>query len=190
MGRHSSDSQIPFYRSFLKWLTPWLLVAVVAVAAVWVGVGALGEGPLETTSPANDSEPSPSPEPVESETPTPEPEVSVEPTPTPTPEPEPEGTPEIAAPSGRGITMQVLNGTGVEEANDRVAGRLEKLGYQIVNLEGATSAYSATTVFWSYPDAKKPAMRLAEYFGWEAGPKPENLSSTVDLHIVVGADEA
>ena len=188
MGRHSSDSQISFYRSFLKWAAPWLLVAIVAVAAVWVGVGALGDGPLETASPANDAEPSPTPDASIEPTPTPEPEVSVEPTPT--PEPEPDETPEMAAPSGAGVTMQVLNGTGVEEANDRVAARLEKLGYQIVNLEGATTAYSATTVFWSYPDARKPAMKLAEYFGWEAAPKPDNLSSTVDLHIVVGADEA
>ena len=190
MGRHSSESQVPFYRSLAKWLAPWLIVASLAVAGVWVGVGALGDGPLETPSPVNDTESSDPPDPVVTESPSPEPEVSVEPTPTVKPEPEPEETPKVAAPRGNGLTTQVLNGTGVEEANDRVAARLEKLGYEIVNLEGASTAYSATTVFWSYPQAKKPAVRLATYFGWEAAPKPSNLSSTVALHIVVGADEA
>jgi hypothetical protein len=188
MGRHSSESQLPFYRSFAKWLVPWLVVAAIAGAGVWVGVGALGDGPLETTSPANDIEPSESPSAVASETPTPEPEVTIEPTPT--QEPEPEDTPEPRAPNGHGLAVQVLNGTGVEEANDRVAADLEALGYEIVNLEGASKAYSATTVYWSYPEARKAAMKLADYYEWEAAPKPDNLSTTVALHIIVGADEA
>ena len=188
MGRHSSESQIPFYRSFAKWLVPWLVIALIAGVAVWLGVGALGKGPLETPSPAADSSPSESPSTEASITPTPTPEV--EPTPTPTPKPKPEETPETSAPKGNGLTVQVLNGTGVEEANDRVADELEALGYVIVNLEGASKAYSSTTVYWSYEKARKPAQRLATHFGWEVGPKPDNLSSTVALHIIVGADEA
>jgi len=188
MGRHSSDSQLPFYRSFARWLIPWLAVALIAGISVWVGVGALGSGPLETPSPASDAQPTddPSPQP----TVTPEAEPTIEPTPTEEPEEEPKEPKAKGPPKGRGLTVQVLNGTGVEEANDRIAAELEELGYEIINLEGASKAYAATTVYWSYEEARKPALRLAEHYGWEAGPKPENLSSTVALHIIVGADEA
>jgi hypothetical protein len=188
MGRHSSESQAPFYRSFAKWLVPWLVAALIVGIGVWMGVGALGSGPLESQSPASDNEPTESPSVEETPSPTPEPEPTPEPTPE--PEPEPDETPKATAPNGKGLTVQVLNGTGVAEANDRVAGELEKLGYEIVNLEGASKGYSSTTVYWSYPKARKPAVRLAAHFGWEVGPKPENLSSTVALHIIVGADEA
>jgi hypothetical protein len=188
MGRHSSEAQAPFYRSFAKWLVPWLVVAMIVGVGVWMGVGALGSGPLETQSPASDNEPTDEPSMAETTSPTPNP--SPTPDPTPTEEPEEDQPDRAAAPSGKGLTVQVLNGTGVEEANDRVADELEKLGYEIVNLEGASKAYPATTVYWSYPEARKPAQRLAAHFGWEAGPKPENLSTTVALHIIVGADEA
>lgn len=188
MGRHSSESQAAFYRSFAKWLVPWLVVAVIAGVGVWLGVGVLGGDPLETQSPASDRQPTASPSADETPSPTPEPEPTPEPTPT--VEPQPKKTPKATAPSGKGLTVQVLNGTGVEEANDRVAAELEKLGYEIVNLEGASKAYSSTTVYWSYPEARKPAQRLAAHFGWDAGPKPENLSTTVALHVIVGADEA
>jgi hypothetical protein len=191
MGRHSSESQASFYRSFAKWLVPWLAVALLVGIGVWVGVGALGSGPLETQSPASDSEPTESPPPDETPSPTPEPELTPEPSPSVEPEPdETPKTPKPTAPKGNGLTVQVLNGTGVEEANDRIADELETLGYEIINLEGASKAYSSTTVYWSYPEARKAARRLATYYGWEAGPKPENLSTTVALHIIVGADEA
>jgi hypothetical protein len=188
MGRHSSDSQASFYRSFVKWLLPWLGVAVVVGIAVWVGVGALGQGSLDTPPPSTQAKAEASPSPDES--PSPEPVVEDTPEPTPVEEPEVEETPEVAAPNGRGLAIQVLNGTGVASANDRVAHRLERMGYQIVNLEGASKGYSATTVYWSYDKARKQAIRLADFFGWEAGPKPDNLSTTVALHIIVGADEA
>jgi hypothetical protein len=188
MGRHSSESQVSFYRSFVRWLLPWLTVAVVVGIGVWFGVGALGRGPLETPSPASRSEPTASPSAELSPSAEPSPVESIEPTPT--PEPEPEETAEATAPNGKGLAVQVLNGTGVEEANDRVADRLQGMGYEIVNLEGASKGYSSTTVYWSYPEARKPAIRLADFFGWKAGPKPDNLSTTVALHIIVGADEA
>lgn len=190
MGRHSSESQAAFYRSFAKWLVPWLVIATIVGVGVWMGVGFLGTGPLETQSPASDTQSTESPSGVETTSPTPEPTPTPTPDPTPTVEPEPEQTPKATAPRGNGLTVQVLNGTGVEEANDRVAAELEKLGYEIINLEGASKAYSSTMVYWSYPEARKPARRLAAHFGWDAGPKPENLSATVALHVVVGADEA
>jgi hypothetical protein len=45
-------------------------------------------------------------------------------------------------------------------------------------------------VFWSFPSAREAAERLAARFGWLAQEKPSNLSSQVDIHVVVGSDEA
>ena len=184
MGRHSSPEQGAFYRSIVSWLLPWLMIAAVVLVAVVVAVDAVG-GDVETPPVARATE---EPE----ETPTPEVTPTEEPTPEETPEPKKtrERKDEEVALITEDVTVQVLNATGVADADDRMAQRLGVLGYEVVAIEGSSKQYSATTVFWSFPEARAAAEALAERFGWVADMKPDNLSSTVDLHIVVGADEA
>lgn len=186
MGRHSSPEQGPFYRSFVGWLLPWFMIAAVVLIAVVVAVDAVGGDDLDTPPVAQNTESD-----VE-ESPTPQPTPTPEATPTVTPKPKktPKQDDEQVALITEDITVQVLNGTGSTDADDRMAERLGELGYEVVAIEGSSKQYSETTVFWSFPDAREAAEALAERFGWIAQPKPANLSSTVDLHVVVGADEA
>ncbi len=182
MGRHSSPSQGHFYRSVAAWLLPWLALAGVLGVVVWLGVRSLGQDELETAPPASSSP------------------ATVRERARPSPAP---AVPRAKSAAGdklrasrrpklitAGVSVQVLNGTVVTDANDRLAQRLEDLGYEVVNLDGANRAFAETVVFWSSPSARRAARALAAHFGWAHGPKPDNLSSSVDLHVVVGADEA
>lgn len=166
-----------------------MIVAVVLVA-VWIAIDAVGGDQLTAGTPPGQSQT----QAAETEEPSPRAEAS------PTESEEPKGN----KPKKRqkreeepddglitdGITVQVLNGTGAASADDRMADRLSGLGYEVVAIDGSSRQYARTTVFWSYPEARDAAERLAERFGWLAELKPDNLSSTVDLHVVVGADEA
>lgn len=184
MGRHSAGRQGPFYRSLLGWALPWLLIAAFVGVAVWFLVGSLGGD--DASSPTADETPSPvdSPTPEASET-------LVLASPTPSPTPKPTRTKDAARKPliTEGINVQVLNSTSDSTVDDAIAERLTDLGFRIENLERASRAYERTTVFWSYPEAREAAERLAARFDWVAEPKPENLSETVALHVVVGTDE-
>ncbi len=190
-GRHSSPDQVHFYKSVVAWFLPWVLIAVVVGTAVWIAVeavnGARSSSPASanaTATPEPTAEPEPTPEPE-----TPEPDASAAPSAEPTPEATPEPKEETEPLITEGITVQVLNATESAEADDRMADKLSKLGFTVVAVESASSRYSATTVFWSSDSSKEAAQRLAAKFDWVAEAKPENLSTTVSLHVVVGADE-
>lgn len=168
-------------------MLPWLLFAAVVGIAVWFLVGNLG-GDEPTVPVAQETEkqsPTPTPEASESlvvASPTETPETSPQPKPSQTDGAEEELIVE-------GINIQILNSTSDTSADDAVADRLSALGFRIENLESASRTYPRTTVFWSYPEAREAAERLAARFGWVAEPKPANLSDTVALHVVVGNDE-
>ena len=184
MGRHSSPDQVPFYRSVASWSLPWVMFAGVIGVVVWIGVDAVSKDDAEVPPPATVAQESPTPES------SPEPEET-EPVGTPKPErtrePEPEEPPTV---DGSGTTVQVLNGTNSSQADDRMANRLVRLDFTVVALESASRQYSETTVFWSFAGSRDIATALAERFGWVAQEKPANLSSSVDIHVVVGSDEA
>lgn len=170
-------------------MLPWLLIAALVGIAVWFLVSTLG-GDDPTVPVAQETEspsPTPSPEPSESlvlasPTETPTPKTSPKPQPSKTKEPNEELIVE-------GINIQILNSTSDTSVDDALADRLSALGFRIENLESASRAYPRTTVFWSYPEAQEAAERLAARFDWLAEPKPDNLSPTVALHVVVGTDE-
>lgn len=187
MGRHSSPEQAPFYRSIIGWLLPWLMIAAAVFVAVWIAIDAVSQDDLKTPVASRSTPPrteSAEPEPTEAEpSQTPEPQETKEPKPDKTDKPSDDL---ITA----GVTVQVLNGTAATDADDRMADRLSTLGYDVISVEGSSKQYPLTTVFWSFPESQEAAERLAARFGWEVGPKPENLSTTVDLHVVVGTDEA
>jgi len=185
VGRHSSPRQWRYYLSILRYALPWILVTVVGISAVWAGVGALGDDELDPSkgptvskaeAPKSRSEPTAEATPVE-------PEESPE---EPKEEPEEEEVPLITD----GITVQVLNGTNVSGADQTMADRLEELGYQVINVVPASITYEETTVLWSYAESEEAAARLAERYGWQVKPKPDNLSTQVALHVVVGTDES
>jgi LytR cell envelope-related transcriptional attenuator len=211
MGRHSSDRQLRFYRSVAGWFLPWALVAAVAVTAMWIAVDAIGQEDLDARPPAGAAggrDPSPSSSPTPSSSPSP----SATPSARSTPSPGGGGGDNAGPRAGNGenggngddggqasdrrpplitdgVSVQVLNGTSSAAAADRMAARLQDLGFAIEVVAGATP-YDQTAVFWSADSAAPAARRLASRFGWIAGPKPANLSADVDLHVVVGADEA
>ena len=185
-GRHSSPEQGPFYRSIVAWALPWLVMAAFVIVAVYIAVDVVGKDdekiPVAAPSASREPQEEPSDEPVD----TPEPEASrSEPTPQRTPKAE-----ESKELITEDITIQVLNGTAATDADDRMASRLTDLGFEVVAVQGSSKHYPSTTVFWSFPGAREAAERLADRFGWVAAERPSNLSSQVDLHVVVGSDEA
>ena len=182
MGRHSSPNQGPYYRSLAGWVTVWLIIASATGIAVWIAVNAIGapEDTAPTASPARATS---------DET------ATTSSTPEEEPEPEsPSATEDDSNEAVRlvteGVTVQVLNGTLQPDAVDSVIAQLEGDGFSILSIEESSRVYSETTVFWSYPDAERAAVALAEHYGWLAEPKPANLSDDVTVHVVVGADEA
>lgn len=191
MGKHSAPHQAPFYRSIVVWLLPWLLIAAVVVVAVWIAIDAVGRDDEKLVPAAPNTrtpviEPTETPEQTPVETPEPVETKRAEPKRTKKPKPD---RPEEQELITEDITVQVLNATADPGADDRMADRLSSLGYEVVSIQGSSKEYSATTVFWSFPEAQEAAERLAARFGWRSGPKPSNLSSTADLHVVVGTDE-
>jgi LytR cell envelope-related transcriptional attenuator len=175
----------------MAWVLPWTIVAAVVGAGVWLGVSALGNEVAPRPSAGVQARSPSSPSPVPSATisasgsgAVPSAGVASSRTETPAPatrEPRPLIT--------RGITVQVLNATGVTDAGQRMADRLARLGFKIVAVQTAFGLYSSTTVYWSSEATKEAAQRLAEHFGWMSGAKPDNLSSAVSVHVVVGTDE-
>lgn len=189
-GRHSSPDQLHFYKSVVAWFLPWVLIAVVVGTAVWIAVEAVS-GATEGSSPVAAGTATAEPTAEPDETPPPEtPEAEETPKPSSEPVETPKPTAEPKEPLiTEGVTVQVLNATDSAEADDDMADKLSKLGFTVVAVESASSRYDATTVFWSTDETKDAAQRLADRFGWVAEAKPENLSTTVSIHVVVGADE-
>jgi hypothetical protein len=190
MGRHSTHQQSDFMKSAFMWFLPWLLAAVVGIGAVWIAIDAAFGGATESPPDqqpdravgAAESSPSANPSPVET--------PAAEGTPTPAEDGEPKKEKrkkKDAGLIGEGVPIQILNGTSLQDADDRVAADLEPLGFEIVAMN-PWHATPVTVVYWSTPEDEKTATLLAEEFGWTAQPKPEELSTEVSLHIVVGAD--
>lgn len=194
MGRRSSAQQWPFYRSVIGWFLPWAMMALVAGGAVFFVVDALGPETTRRPVRALGATSSPTPEETPTDaapaTPSPTPTLAQRPSPRPSSSPQPKKTRSAPELLTEGVTVQVLNGTGAPAADDDMADRLARLGFEVIAIDGSSKEYPQTTVFWSLPEAQEAAERLARRFGWLAAAKPENLSTTVDLHVVVGLDEA
>ncbi len=89
------------------------------------------------------------------------------------------------------ISIQVLDAVLDDngKAAKAVAGALSDAGYKVVVVNKAIKVYEKTTVFYvgDHADAGKA---VADRFRFTVvEPKPDNLSSSVDLHIVVGRDQ-
>jgi hypothetical protein len=186
MGRHSSPEQWPFYRSVAGWFLPWVMVAGVVGVALWVAIASLGGD--DGVSPALSRERSPSPR-TETVAPVTPPTETVKPKKEKPPKVEETEPPEEELITD-GISVQVLNASGVPGAEEPITTELTELGFEIVTVVDASRIYEETTVFWSTNESRPAAEALASRFEWIAESKPANLSADVSVHVVVGQDEA
>jgi len=178
-------------------------LAVVGISVVlFAGLGGVLGGddapsdPDVAASPEDGSEDTPAAE-AEDDAPAPE-ETGGEATPDDEPEPEPEPsddpspTPFEPTIDPATVTVQVLDGDGAEgrAETEAVAGRLSEAGYNVVVINDAARTYEQTTVFWT-DGFEEQGREMAQLFGFpEVTQKLENLSDTVQVHLVVGADQA
>ena len=187
MGRHSIGDQTSFYRSAAVWFVPWTVGGVVAIAALWIAVDALGnEGaPAPRSDTKKEQEKDPAPAATES-SPTPSPDDSPSPSPEESRSPKRDKKPPELVTAG--VSLQVLNGSASDEIDDAIADQLEVLGFDVV----AVNPYGPTKtsiVYWSSPEAQEAGEALADRLGWESAFKPSELSGEVDLHVYIGEDE-
>lgn len=106
-----------------------------------------------------------------------------------TPSPSTSSTGESLAPAS--ISIQVLDAVRDDDgaAAEKVADRLREAGYDVVVINAAAVTYEKTTVFWSGENSIA-ANQVASAFGFtEVSAKPDNLSASVMLHVVVGRDQ-
>lgn len=97
---------------------------------------------------------------------------------------EPTATP----PQGEGISVQLLDGVGDQELVDAVTAVLEGMGYDIVAMSRSSRGYEETTIFYSdgFASAGRALRRADDRFG--VVEPNTRLSTSVNLHVVIGAD--
>lgn len=115
-------------------------------------------------------------------------------TPSPSDEPDPEPTDEPATVDPSSVSIQVLDAIGEDDgaAARAVADELREAGYDVVVVNRAGREYDVTTVFWS-SGQEVGGQQVAAAIGAgqaEATPDEVQLSDSVDVHVVVGADRA
>lgn len=103
---------------------------------------------------------------------------------------EPEPTPDPPTASNPGeISVQVLDGFGTDggAAADAVDEQLQDAGYDVVARNPAL-AYEVTTVLWTDGSEAEARQVAAEIGAAEVREQPGNLSTAVNVHVVIGAD--
>jgi hypothetical protein len=152
---------------------------VILVAAVVVGVLMIGQAFGSGSSPT-----------LHAATPSP----SASPSPSPSPSPSESTKPPLThATAVKGVTVQVLNGSGVDGLGATVAASLKKKGYTVCDtcVETAGAQTSKTTIYYA-----QGAKDLAEYMKEHSFPsalvKPaKNLfEKPVKLTVLVGSDQS
>jgi cytoskeletal protein RodZ len=142
--------------------------------------------------PATEDEPEPTPSPEEADgSAADEPEDEAAPEEVdeePAPEEEAEEPDAPAIPPGD-ISIQVLDGykTDGGTAARGVAASLRDQGYRVV-AENQALSYERTAVLWTEGNEAAARQVAAEIGAAEVREQPGNLSSAVDVHVVVGAD--
>lgn len=192
-GKHTPHGDRSFAVSVLVHLAAGVALVAAVAGAFW-GIGQVRgpeDGPViigapDDESPTPDGASSPPPEtaPVETPPPAPDPaetdepdEVEAEPTPT-----------DTIAPGD--VSVQVLDATG--DGGERMRAAVEVLrgdGWRIVATNRASRYYERSTVFYS-PGHEEAARALAERYPQFriVKEKPESLTSSVAVHVVIGGD--
>lgn len=197
-GRHAIPGDHSFAASLLRNLAGAVALVALVATTFW-GIGRFqptselgdpgdGEGPaLERPAVAHalpSEEESEYSSPALLSTLTPTPTVS----PSGTSSPSPSSSPTVAIAPSR-ITVQVLDAArdGGGRAR-RAASRLRTDGYKVVATNEASRVYPRTEVMYS-PGKEAAARQIAAAYGLSGvRPKPSNLTSAVDVHLVIGRD--
>jgi LytR cell envelope-related transcriptional attenuator len=177
-----------FLLSFVLWAVPWVVVACLVGFGVWAAVKTVGGNEVAVESPSPRRSPSPKRSPTPPD-PTPVPDATVDDESALTAE-QPDRKTDGAGLHPRGVTVQVINGTGgIEGAAEAMADRLARLGYTI---EAFTTGLAAnqSVVYFSNQESSKEAVALASYLGFVAEPAPPDLTPEIDLHVVVASADA
>jgi hypothetical protein len=118
----------------------------------------------------------------------PEPAATEEPEPEPSPEPTEDQPAAAGIPPGD-ISIQVLDGykTDGGTAARGIAASLRDDGYRVI-AENQALSYDRTTVLWTEGNEAAARQVAAAIGAAEVREQPGNLSSAVDVHVVVGAD--
>ena len=103
-------------------------------------------------------------------------------------EEEPDPAPSAAIDPGE-ISVQVLDGFRADggAAADAVSEQLQEAGYDVVARNPAI-AYEVTTVLWTDGFEAEARQVAAEIDAAEVREQPGNLSTGVNVHVVIGAD--
>jgi hypothetical protein len=91
--------------------------------------------------------------------------------------------------SAQGVTVQILNGTGELRVARDFKPRVRAAGYRIVNTANAVGDFPVSTVYYTdgnRDDALSFRRRFPAFS--KLAPAPANLSSQVELHVIIGAN--
>jgi hypothetical protein len=209
MAKHTPAEDNSFALSLAKHGAAAVALVVVVAAAFW-GVGRMGEDTAEPAAAGQETGETPTPDAGGASTP------PAEDTPTPSVSDTPASTPSTAGPSvsatptaseatatetpsseqtndgldPASISVQVLDavrddaGVGAQGWADQ----LEADGYDVIVINTASVTYARTTVFYT-PGNEAAARQIAAQYGFtEVDLRPDNLSDSVDIHLVVGQD--
>jgi hypothetical protein len=189
VGRHAHPDRGYFARSVAVAVTRALFAVGLAVgftlalARVPFPVGSQASGGPAVIAPAPTATPRDLPD---EEEPTPLDTVSIRPDASASTAPSSAPSPELQPASE--TTVQVLDGVNDPERLDDVVATLRALGYEVVATNPAARNYDVTTVLYSQGhEAEAEALRTRDPRFAELAVN-ENLSETVDVHVVVGRD--
>jgi hypothetical protein len=199
-AQHTPPGDRSFVTSVVKHLAGAVALVLVVSAAFWAvgqvrtddgsptitaqpgdGTETVTDEPTSTADPANETSPSPAGEDTETEPASPT-ETDTETTSEPPAEPIDPAT----------ISVQVLDAVVDDdgEAASGVASSLRADGYRVVAENQAVRQYEQTTVFYTSGN-EDAARQIAAAYGFEVvQEQPGNLSEDVDVHVVVGLDDA
>ncbi|MGH3442908.1 MAG: LytR C-terminal domain-containing protein [Nitriliruptorales bacterium] len=188
-ARHTPPGDRSFARSVSAHLAAGVALIAVVAGAFW-GLGRIGQeptGPIVAASPTEGDAPATteptSPNPQATAPATPEPG-----SPTPTEASSPTESPTGGEVDPASVSMQVLDATEAGTAAGGFADRARSDGYRVVAVNRAVRVYERTTVFWS-PGHEEAARHVAAQYGFAVvEEKPNNLTSSVNVHVVIGED--
>lgn len=199
-GKHTPAGDRSFAVSVVVHLAAGVALVAAVAGAFW-GIGQVRgpeDGPVIVGAPDDDApSPSPTPEPVTAD---PEPTASPRPTPTTDDDGSQDDGTEVADEGGATdddtevtpseVSIQVLDATG--DGGGRAQAAVEALradGWRIVATNRAARYYERSTIFYT-PGHEAAARALADrYPEFDiVQEKPDNLTSSVAVHVVVGGD--
>ena len=177
-----------FYRSAALWFFPWIVLAVVAIGALWIAIDALGNDAGADSEPPKETKAAAAAEtsPTSEKTGPSESEASTESDAKPHSKKDKSNTPKLITDD---VVVQVLDGTKESSIGDHWASKLEELGFEVEVVNPYLPA-TETVVYWSSSEFRAAAEALAAHFDWGAEPKPNELSDAVSIHVYLGEDEA